>query len=153
MSGQKTQREQPISEEDLGNYNEINPRNKPIIVNTLISEYQRATKLAQEFGKAEKIAQEALANCTIKGPDNETPETAKNRLEASIRAIREKIKSIGFREVNNLFKPKFSTDGDNHSDDSNENLQDKSFNKSYKIDSNTKSFSGLPGDAQDNGFI
>jgi hypothetical protein len=140
---------------------EIESKNKDVIVKTLLNEHQRAEALALRLTGLYKTLEEALkAGKTAATDVNETADSAKNRLFNALKAVRDKLYTIDLTDTSHMV-PNTSLTGSNldqvkpHNDNDVEELltqfqqlqlDDINKHKTYKLDVNTKNFSGLPGE-------
>ena len=141
---------QPIPEDSYNNFKEIDKSNKGIVINTLIAEHNRAEKLANEVLKVNNELKEVIASCNTTAPDSELADNAKKRLETTLASVQSKLSKINLKDAEKYFKPKLTSVHEealrNDSNEHEESSQAKAGHKSYKLDSNTKTFTGAPGE-------
>ncbi len=137
--------------------NAIRGKHKDVITATLLNEHKRANDLANRLKTIyAEIDTASTAGKTQPPSTDEQSADAKVRLQAALKAVLDKLKLINISDLT-LMTANTSLDGvqiveDNRSADSNKNNTDLSTDtpnnvtKSYKLDSNTKTFSGNPGE-------
>ena len=123
------------------------------IVKTLLNEHQRAENLAKRLKDIyNDIDQASTAGKTTPTGIDETADNAKTRLNNALKSVLDKLKAINISDVTNMVANTSIDDlgisDETNSNENKEKINDASNNsiKSYKLDSNTKTFSGNPGE-------
>ena len=144
MSSKQGKAYQPIDKFD--DFEDCKLRVKEILVPTLQKEHQRANNLATRVqGFHEKI-KDAVNTCKTTALTGETHEDASKRLTKTLKEVLDKLKAININNEEG-FKADTSLEKEVSAKLENEASQEEDLrSKSYKLDSNTKSFSGLPGE-------
>lgn len=148
---------QPIEQYDA---NHIMSREKKVITDELLREHKRAEKLAKAIEQITKTFGEI--DTIVKKPvtDMEQDSVAKLRLNKNVTEMMEKINGLKINDLKGLLEPSKVTSGASDDDliDPNVNeetnnlneeevkLNDKYETKTYKLDPNTKVFSGSSGE-------
>ncbi len=144
MSNKKGKAYQPIDKFD--DFEDCKLRVKEILVPTLQKEHERANNLAIRVqGLNEKI-KEATNACGTSAVSGESQEEANKRLVKVLKDVVEKLKAINISNqegftADTSIETEISANLENE-----ETLTEHPQSKGYKLDSNTKSFSGLPGE-------
>ena len=128
---------------------EINKRYAEVVAETLYSEHDRAERLVEALKHIESSWKRINDAANSKGSTNEEVAAAKHRLETALEKIKDCMDEINFTQYNKLKKAETVivdlTQVDEQSD-MEKKKEELKVPKSYKLDSNTKTFSGLPGE-------
>ena len=135
---------------------EILSKNKEVIATTLLNEHQRAEALARKLTEIyDSIDAASTAGKTQPPNEQETSEQAKIRINGALKNVLDNLKKINLNDttnmvpittLNNLASIENEKSAENDKDIHQEQIIDASRGKSYKLDSNTKPFSGNPGE-------
>jgi len=135
---------------------EIDKRYKKIIINELIREHERAQKLVLSLNEVKTKIQE-LKNLGSNAKEGETDKETVNRLSTFLLTVNDKFKTVSdsFTAYTKLCNPERvvetvdETDNDNIKQESQAQAKVESVQteiKAYKLDPNTRSFSGASGE-------
>ena len=145
----------PISKRPLESYehNHIMTREKKVIADELQREHKRANDLVQELKKLQTKVSELGNKTTTVAPSSEKDNDAKTRLNGVLEAVIQKLSEVKFTEAEKLFLPAKvdvllygETNVDDNTDESMQIENSNEDRKTYKLDPNTKTFSGSPGE-------
>ena len=148
----------PTSKQPIEQYNEthIMSREKKIITDELLREHKRAESLAKAVENIIKVMGEVDVISKREGSKEESMEVGKLRLGKDVTDIMNKLNSIKFDKIRPLFEPAVAiiTDDDlddttdkKENDDGQDNKRmDRIETKTYKLDPNTKVFTGSSGE-------
>jgi len=151
-----TNNKPPIGKRPLESYehNHIMTREKKVIADELQREHKRANDLVQELKKLQTKITELGNKTTTVAPSSEKDNEAKTRLNGVLEAVIQKLSEVKFTEAEKLFLPTKvdvqlygETNVDDTTDDSMQtgNIMEED-RKTYKLDPNTKTFSGSNGE-------
>ena len=149
---------QPIEQYDA---NHIMSREKKVITDELLREHKRAENLAKAIEQITKTFGEI--DTIVKKPVTEMEQdgVAKLRLNKNVTEMMEKINGLKINDLKGLLEPSKVTSGasdddlidtnvneeqNSHKDELEVKLNDKYETKTYKLDPNTKVFSGSSGE-------
>ena len=131
-------------------------REKKIITDELLREHKRAESLAKAVENIIKVIGEVDVISKREGSKDETVEVGKLRLGKDVTDIMNKLNSIKFDKIKPLFEPAVATitdddleeatDKKENDDGQDSKRMDRIETKTYKLDPNTKVFTGYSGE-------
>ena len=129
--------------------NAIKSKTKDVIITTLLNEHNRADALASRLKDIYNGIDKASSLGKTQPPSaDEQPNDAKARLSATLKGVLDKLKEIDINELSHM-TANTSLNGVQIVEESKtEQISESSqaLIKSYKLDPNTKTFSGNPGE-------